>query len=271
MDVCILASSSSGNAVALRMGREVLLVDAGMSGKAIERRLDEIGWPPTELIGILLSHEHGDHSRGAGILSRRYNLPVYGTSGTLKALTRLWRGTERLEPISNGREFAVGGFTCEPFSIPHDVSDPSMFVVRRDGISVGFATDLGRPTALVVQKLANTDLAILEANHDSDELRWGDYPWSVKQRISSPHGHLSNEQAADLAMMLAERGVGHMVMGHLSPRHNDTDRVMLAVEKAFAAHPAPPRITVIPAGGGSGIISLTPRSHTATGTNGGPA
>lgn len=269
MDVCVLASSSSGNSVALRAGREVLLVDAGLSAKAIERRLNEIGWPPTDIVGILISHEHGDHARGASVLGRRYDLPIYGTPGTLEALGKHWRGTERLVPISNGYEFAVAGFTCEPFAIPHDVADPSMFVVRREGISVGFATDLGRPTALVTQKLSTTNLAILEANHDADELRWGDYPWSVKQRISSPHGHLDNGQAAELALTLAERGVGHIVMGHLSPHHNCVEKVEQALGDAMCGLLQQPRVTVIPAGEGTGIIELHAKENSATGTDGG--
>jgi len=256
MDLCVLASSSSGNSVAVRSGESILLIDAGLSARAIERKLDEIGWSSREICGIVLSHEHQDHCRGASLLSRRYGVPVYGTVGTLEALSSQWRGDETLNEIKNGYSFSVGPFVCEPFSIPHDVADPAMFVVRCDGSSIGFATDLGRVTSLVRNKLASTDLALIEANHDPDRLRWGDYPWAVKQRISSPHGHLDNEQAATLAVELASAGVEHIVLGHLSPRHNDVEQVAQTIGRALVETRLQPRVTVIAPNERSGIISV---------------
>ena len=257
VDVCVLASSSSGNSIAVRHGEDILLIDAGLSARAIERRLDEIGWSSREIRGIVLSHEHQDHCRGAGLLSRRYAVPIFGTAGTLDALTSQWRGEEQLNEIRNGYAFTVGPFTCEPFSIPHDVADPAMYVIRCDGCSIGVATDLGRVTSLVRNKLASTDLALIEANHDPDRLRWGEYPWAVKQRISSPHGHLDNEQAASLAVELADAGVSHIVLGHLSPRHNDVEQVANVIGTALAKANLRPRVTVIAPTERSGIISVT--------------
>lgn len=255
MDVCVLASSSSGNAIALRADGATLLVDAGLSARAIGHRLEEIGWPARSLVGMLISHEHRDHCRGVSLLSRRYGTAAYGTAGTFRALEGLWKGGEHLCEIETGVGFDVGPFRCEPFTIPHDVADPAMFVVRSGGFSVGVVTDLGRVTSLVRQKLATTDLAFIEANHDADWLRWGEYPWSVKQRISSQHGHLDNDQAAGLAVELADSGVGHLVFGHLSPNHNKAERVAETVGRALAEAGLSPRVTVVPAKEGTGIIS----------------
>lgn len=263
VDVCVLASSSSGNSIAVRYGEEILLIDAGLSARATERRLDEIGWSSREILGIVLSHEHQDHCRGASLLGRRYGVPIYGTAGTLAALASQWRGDESLNEIENGYSFTVGPFTCEPFSIPHDVSDPAMYIVRCNGRSVGVATDLGRVTSLVRNKLASTDLALIEANHDPDRLRWGDYPWAIKQRISSPHGHLDNEQAAGLAVELADAGVSHIVLGHLSPSHNDVEQVASVIGTALAKANLRPRVTVIAPTERSGIISVTNGSSSA--------
>jgi len=262
MDVCILASSSAGNAIAVRVGHRVVLIDAGLSARMIEARLEAIGWPPSSLVGIVLSHEHRDHVRGAGVLARRYRIPVYGTSGTLHALTLFWRGGEDLCPIEAGCRFQVADMEFEPFSVPHDVADPAQFVVRNGHASFGIATDLGCVTTLVAQKLATTNLAIVEANHDADRLRWGDYPWAVKQRIASPHGHLDNDQAAELAVRLAEAGVAHIVMAHLSPHHNDVEQVRRTVVAALSAANLTPRLTVVAPQGSTEIIPVRGKETT---------
>ena len=259
MEVCVLASSSAGNSVAVRADGRIVLVDAGLSGRAIERRLEEVGWSPADISAVLLSHEHRDHSRGAGVVARRYGVPVYGTEGTLGALASLWRGTENLRPFRTGQAFLIGAVECEPYSIPHDVADPAQFVIRANGASVGIATDLGRVTSLVVGKLMTTSLAIVEANHCADLLRWGEYPWSVKQRIGSHHGHLDNNQAAELVARLAKAGVGHVVCAHLSPQHNTVERVRSVVAAALADANVRPTLTVVAPQQGTGVIPVAPR------------
>ena len=245
MDVCILASSSSGNSTALRINGDLLLIDAGLSGSQIEKRLRDVGWSPADLRGIMLSHEHIDHVRGVGVLARRYGVPVYATAGTLEAASSLWKGTERLRPISVGQPFSVGDAECEPFAVPHDVADPVQFVVRTRQMSFGIATDLGKVTTLVTQKLSGVDLAVIEANHDIQRLRWGDYPWAVKQRIAGPHGHLSNEQAGRLAADLARAGVRHIVLAHLSPNHNDKEQALDAVSEVLATEQMEPKLRAV--------------------------
>jgi phosphoribosyl 1,2-cyclic phosphodiesterase len=245
MEICVLASSSSGNATAIRCQSGILLIDAGLSGKEVQRRLEVVGWRVSDVSSIILTHEHSDHTKGAGILARRLGVPVYGTAGTLEALASLWRGGEILRPVSAGTAFELSGFEVEPFATPHDVAEPVQYVIRRDGFSFGIATDLGKVTTLVRQKLRGTDVAMIEANHDQARLRWGEYPWKIKQRIASPHGHLSNEAACLLAVDLAANGVRHIVLGHLSPRHNDRDSALKLVQKALADANLEPEVTVV--------------------------
>jgi len=260
MEACILASSSAGNAIAVRAARQVVLVDAGLSARAVETRLDEIGWPAAELAAILLTHEHRDHARGASLLAHRHRIPIYGTAGTLNALAGVWRGDEDLRPITNGRGFSIGDVACEPFSVPHDVADPTQYVLRSDDSAIGIATDLGRVTSLVLRKLSTVGLAIVEANHDADRLRWGTYPWELKQRIAGAHGHLDNDQAAEFVVHLAQAGVKHVVLAHLSPHHNDVDRVREVVAAALTQAGLALVVTVVGPREGTGIIACPPRS-----------
>lgn len=259
MEVCVLASSSAGNATAVRSNHRIVLLDAGLSARLIELRLAAVGWCASDVAAIVLSHEHRDHVYGAGIFARRHRVPIYGTAGTLEALASFWRGDEDLRTIEVGRPFRLhdGELEFEPFAVPHDAADPAQFVVRSGHASIGVATDLGRVTTLVRRKLVTTDLAILEANHDLDRLRWGTYPWSVKQRIASPHGHLDNVQAAELAVRLAEAGVGHLVVAHLSPHHNDVASVRTVMTAALAAGNVTPRLTIVAPREGTGVIPVS--------------
>ena len=245
MDICILASSSSGNCTAIRAGGRLVLLDAGLSGSEVDKRLKLVGWNISEISGVVLSHEHSDHVKGAGVLARRYGVPVYGTSGTLAGASSCWRGSERLREVRVGEPFELAGLRFEPFSIPHDVADPVQFVIRNERMSVGVATDLGKVTTLVAQKLATAEVAVIEANHDVQRLRWGSYPWDVKQRIASPHGHLNNAQAGELAMTLAQAGVKHIVLAHLSPNHNDKDLARREVSAVLAEAGLEPKLTVV--------------------------
>ncbi len=261
MELCILASSSSGNSIAVRADGRIVLVDAGLSGRAIEQRLDAVGWGAESISAVLLSHEHKDHARGAGVMARRYSIPVYGTDGTLEALASLWRGQEDLRPIRPGHSVDLGAIICEPYAVPHDVADPVQFVLRCNGSAVGIATDLGYVPELVTAKLSTADVAVVEANHCADRLRWGDYPWPVKQRIASRHGHLNNDQAAEFVARLANAGVNHVVCAHLSPNHNSRELVDAAVSAALARNGVSVELTVVAAAEGTDVISVTPGAN----------
>lgn len=201
-------------------------MDAGFSGRDLERRLDLLGVAPRSITGIVVTHDHGDHTRGAGVFARRFATPVYVTESTLDACRGgVFRGTETLVHYRPGRTFQVGSLRVEPFLTVHDAVDPVAVAVvdDRTGTRVGLATDLGRPTAQVQHALAGADFLILEANHDEALLHQGPYPWSVKSRIASSHGHLSNHAAARFAVELLHPRLTGVILAHLSQECNRPD------------------------------------------------
>lgn len=223
MRVTVLGSGSTGNATLVEADGTRILVDAGFSGRDLERRLRKVDVAPESLDGIVITHEHGDHTRGMGVLARRFGLALHITEPTQRACARLLRGSERIHAYTGTRPFDIGALEIRPFLTVHDAIDPIAVAVvhRRSGLKLGVATDLGRPTAAVRASLADCDLLVLEANHDEAMLWNGPYPWSVKQRIASSHGHLSNRAAAELACELHHPNLGAVVLAHLSDKCND--------------------------------------------------
>lgn len=222
MRVTVLGSGSSGNAFLVEAGDVRVLVDAGFSGRELERRMAAVGVEPESLAGILITHDHGDHTKGMGVLARRFGLPLYMTEATARACRKLLRGTEILRPYQAERRFRLGALEVRPFLTVHDAVDPVAVTLRdvETGDRLGIATDLGRPTTAVRSALADCHLLILEANHDEVMLRMGPYPSSVKQRIASSHGHLSNPESARLARELHHDGLASVVLAHLSDSCN---------------------------------------------------
>ncbi len=222
MRVTVLGSGSGGNATLVEADGVRILVDAGFSGRDLERRLRSVEVDPASLAGIVITHDHGDHTRGMGILARRFGLPLYLTPTTRHACDRLLNGQERVIEYGSVAAFRVGALEVQPFLTVHDAADPVAVTLRhvdRD-LKLGIATDLGRPTAAVRHALSGCDLLVLEANHDEAMLWTGPYPWSVKQRIASSHGHLSNRASAQLARELYHPGLGAVVLAHLSDHCN---------------------------------------------------
>ena len=232
LSVCVLASGSKGNAVYVSDGTSAVLVDAGLSGKAIERRMQERGLDPTDLTALIVSHEHTDHVQGIGVLSRRYKLPVFIAPGTLDAAPRIGRLHETFS-FECGCDFAVGGLRIHPFSISHDAADPAGFTLQGNGTKIGIATDLGIATAMVKEHLRACSLLILEANHDPDMLINGPYPWPLKQRIKSRSGHLSNEESKALLGEVQHDALKHVVLAHLSETNNAPDTAYQTVVSAL--------------------------------------
>lgn len=219
MRFCVLGSGSSGNCVVVEGDEGRILVDAGFSCREIERRLDAVGVGSRRFAAVVLTHEHGDHSRGAPRFSRRHGVPIHATSGTLSAL-KLPKHCPPPVAIGDGRPFEVGGFRIEPFAVPHDAREPVGFVIEADDCRLGIAADLGRRSPDAWRRLRNLDALVLETNHDVEMLREGPYPWPLKQRIASDRGHLSNHDAADgLREILSER-LQWVVLYHLSRTNN---------------------------------------------------
>jgi phosphoribosyl 1,2-cyclic phosphodiesterase len=231
--VCILASGSKGNAIFISSGDTSLLIDAGLSGIEIERRLTSRRLDPKNLDAILVSHEHSDHIQGVGVLSRRYKLPVYINSKTQKAAVSQLGKLYDFKRFECGSTFTINDLSIHPFSISHDAKDPCGFTVNQNGTKIGIATDLGIATAMVKAHLKGCTLLILEANHDEKMLIDGPYPWPVKQRIKSRIGHLSNEASKTLLNELQHEGLKHVMLAHLSETNNTPQKAVYEVGRAL--------------------------------------
>lgn len=230
----MLGTGSRGNATLVEAGGTRLLVDVGFSAREIERRLDTLGVAPESLDGIVVSHDHSDHTRGLSF-ARRYDLDVHLTEGTWRAARRHLRGSERVRPYRSGVPFEIGRIRIEPFATIHDAADPvGLALVDLDtGLRVGIATDLGRPTAQIRHALSGSNFLVLEANHDEAMLHAGPYPWSVKSRIASSHGHLSNHAAARFACELLHDDLAGILLAHLSVECNDPQLALRVVGSAL--------------------------------------
>jgi len=213
----VLASGSSGNAVVVEAGGSAILIDCGVSCRQIERRMHAAGLQPEQLTAVVLTHEHSDHIQGLEVFLRRYAVPVAATAGTAEACNGLFTPSPVLQ---SGREVALGGLRVLPFTVSHDAREPVGLVVEHAGRRAGLLTDCGVATALAVERLAECDALLLEANHDRDLLRQGPYPWALKQRIASRTGHLSNAQARALLARLTHPGLQVVVGMHLSRQNN---------------------------------------------------
>jgi phosphoribosyl 1,2-cyclic phosphodiesterase len=231
--VCILASGSKGNAIFISSGDTSLLIDAGLSGIEIERRLKLRGFDPKNLDAILVSHEHSDHIQGVGVLSRRYKLPVYINSKTRKAAVSQLGNLYDFKKFECGSMFTLNDLSIHPFSISHDAEDPCGFTVNQNGTKIGIATDLGIATSMVKEHLKGCTLLILEANHDEGMLINGPYPWPVKQRIKSRTGHLSNAASKTLLNELQHDGLKHVMLAHLSETNNTPQKAVNEVGQAL--------------------------------------
>lgn len=223
MRVTVLGSGSEGNATLIEAGDVALLIDAGFSGRDLENRLRSVGVEPAGIAGILITHDHADHTRGMGVLARRFGTPLYLTDKTARACRGLLNGRETVVAYASSAPIRIGGLEVLPFLTVHDAADPIAITVTdtATGTKMGIATDLGRPTAAVRAALRGSHFLVLEANHD-DALLWrGPYPWSVKQRIASSHGHLSNRAAAELLRDLYHPALAGVALAHLSRHCND--------------------------------------------------
>ncbi len=235
LSVCVLASGSRGNCVYISDGETSLLIDAGLSGIEIERRLAVHEIDPRTLTALVISHEHNDHIQGAGVVARRYRLPVYISRKTYQAAGSSLGNVETYRYFECGRRIQIGRLKVHPFSLSHDAADPAGFTFIRDEVKIGLATDLGVATAMVRENLKGCRLLILEANHDPDMLISGRYPWPVKQRIKGRTGHLSNNESRELLFEVKHTGLLHVVLAHLSQENNTCERALSMVGEALGA------------------------------------
>ena len=223
---CVLASGSSGNAALLVTQNTRILIDAGLSMKELRRRMESIGEDLARIDAVLITHEHSDHVAGLPVLGRaasgKNKLRAVFYLSRLTAPSIDWGETRpaRVEEFQAGAAFQIGDIEVQSFSIPHDAADPVGFALDAQGVRIAIATDLGYIPASVKFHLRRTDLLLLEANHDLDMLKVGPYPWSVKQRVMSRVGHLSNSAMADFLIEDLDSSTHRLVLGHLSEHNN---------------------------------------------------
>lgn len=224
MRFSVLASGSGGNACYVEAGRARILIDAGLSCRELIRRLQLIEVPPESLNGLVITHEHSDHIKGAGPLARRLDIPVFANSPTLKRGRRILGNISKPVPVHTGQTITINDIQIETFTKCHDAADPMGVVISSDGVKLGLITDLGRSTSLVEDRLKGCQGLIIEFNHDRNMLAEGPYPLELKRRIKGPEGHLSNEQAGELLAAVAHEDLRLVVLAHLSETNNQPDK-----------------------------------------------
>ncbi|WZL73078.1 MBL fold metallo-hydrolase [Clostridiaceae bacterium 35-E11] len=221
---CSLASGSSGNCQYIGNDETHILIDAGLSGKKTAQYLEEIGGKMEQIHGILVTHEHNDHIKGIGILSRRFNIPIYANNNTWKEI----RGKigevheENIRCFQTGEDFYIDAIKIKPYAISHDATDPVGFSFYHDQAKISIATDLGYVNDEIKNEIKDADLLMLESNHDVEMLKMGRYPWYLKKRVMSEKGHLSNENAGQVIaeIMAQSTCINHVLLGHLSKENN---------------------------------------------------
>lgn len=223
----VLGSGSRGNALVLQNRDECLLIDAGFSFREIRRRLEAAEIPEECIRAVIISHEHTDHVKGLKTLGRHWDVPIYCNRLTGETLRERGLGVGKLHLFHAGSSFRVGDFYVDPFSIPHDAIDPVGFSVQCNNVKVGIATDLGYASKLVTHHLCRSDILVLESNHDLGLLQNSGRPWSVKQRIMSRHGHLSNDASISLLGEIMDARTRHVLLAHAS---QDCNRYELVEE-----------------------------------------
>lgn len=218
---CSLFSGSTGNSSLVQTENTKILIDVGESAKKISDALNSINIEPSEINAILITHEHSDHVKGLGTFSKKYNIPVYANKET-------WNGMKtQMEKLNSDNinffdfnTFKIGDLSICPFSIPHDAANPCGFNIFHKNKKISIATDIGHMTSDIVNKLSNSSFILLEANYDPNVLKCSSYPYPLKQRISGPNGHLSNNDAGKTISYLIEHGLNTVMLGHLSKENN---------------------------------------------------
>ena len=239
--VAALGSGSSGNSLVVQSGKTTLLIDCGFTMKETVARLHHLGLTPTELDAVLISHEHGDHVKGVGPLSRKFGLSVWCTHGTYHGARDNRFASVRL--FHAHEPFVIGDIHVDPFPTPHDAAESCQFVFSAGNTRFANLTDLGACTPHVKEKLVGINGLVVECNYDNDMLRNGPYPPSLQARIRSDYGHLGNDQAGELVQELDHPELQHVLLGHLSEQNN-SDALALSTMQAHveAKHE---RVTVL--------------------------
>jgi phosphoribosyl 1,2-cyclic phosphodiesterase len=231
----VLASGSTGNAFYIGTDKSKLLVDAGLSGKQMTALLDEVNCNPSDISGILVTHEHSDHIKGLGVMARKYKLPIYANEKTWKAMEGLigevpvdLKFTFDMESVKT-----FGDLDVESFGVSHDAAQPMFYVFHFEGKKVALVTDLGYVSDKIKGVIKDSDMFIFESNHDVDMLRMCAYPWNIKRRILSDVGHVSNEDAAIALGEVIGDQTKRIYLAHLSKDNNMKDLARMSVQQTL--------------------------------------
>ncbi|HEY4391718.1 MAG TPA: MBL fold metallo-hydrolase [Paenibacillus sp.] len=231
----VLSSGSTGNATLVANGETTLMIDAGFSAKRIDELLGERGVSGEEIQGILVTHEHSDHIKGLGAVARKYNLPIYANEKTWgameKAVGKIAEENRRILGTGETRDF--GSLRVESFGISHDAAEPVAYCFYDGKEKLSVCTDLGYASDKVKMSIADSDVIVLEANHDIEMLRMGRYPWNIKRRILGDMGHLSNEATGELMSEILSGRIKRIYLAHLSREHNIPDLARMSVRGAM--------------------------------------
>jgi phosphoribosyl 1,2-cyclic phosphodiesterase len=226
---CPLASGSKGNSIYLGTNKTKILIDAGLSVKALTARLAEINVDISEIEAVLITHEHGDHIKGLSALCRKLGIPVFANKETAQAIIPYCREIPKFKIFSTGESFQFGDIEIDPFSIQHDAMDPVAFTFQFDGVKVGLCADLGFASSLVLSRLQNCDYLYLEANHQPSMVYSSLRPMVYKQRVLSRQGHLSNEESATVISSVFHDKLKHVYLAHLSSECNTPELALKIV------------------------------------------
>lgn len=234
----LLSSGSAGNAILIDSGADKILVDNGLSFKELQARVTEIGEDLDTLRAVLITHEHGDHVNGVGVLNRKCGVPVYATPMTYSAFSPKLGTIDPVVHFDSGETIQIADFTIESFRVSHDAADPVSFVIESDGCRLGLATDLGKTTHLVRQKLEGCHALVLESNYCPMMIRNSPYPAAIIQRIRSNMGHLSNADMNSLLADLVHPDLQWVVAVHISQENNSEALVRDMAQQVLKKHPA---------------------------------
>jgi phosphoribosyl 1,2-cyclic phosphodiesterase len=232
LSVTVLGSGSSGNTTLVSDGSTHVLVDLGLSGRETARRLRECGIEPEQIGAIVISHEHGDHCRGVSPFAKNLDIPVFMTDATFGA-SGMTLDPKKQQRIRSGDAFEFQGIKFTSFAVPHDCADPLGFIIEKDGIKIAIALDLGYMSNLVIERFKDCDGIVIESNHDLQMLKVGPYPWSLKQRVMSRQGHLSNEAVAQYLEKDFDGKARHVILAHLSKQNNIPELALLSAQRAL--------------------------------------
>ena len=254
LQLCTLASGSSGNSLLVSDGATHILVDAGISCRRITTALKGLGVDPASLSAVLITHEHTDHISGLTTLTKQRKVPVYASRGSgMQLCYRIPFLEEVLHTFTPGERFSLGGVDVESFATPHDAAQSTGYALSAGGKKAAVVTDLGHVTDEVAEGIRGAELLVAEANHDVEWLRSGPYPYSLKSRILGDRGHLSNEAGAALVCSAVSAGASTVVLAHLSHENNTPERARQVVGDSLT------RMGAVP--GRDVLLEVAPRSE----------